>query len=1035
MNRSVPALVHDRFVAQARLRPDAVALRCEGAALSYGELDRRSNQLARALRRRGIGPESLVGLLVERSFDMLVGILGILKAGGAYVPLDPAYPEERLAYMVADARVQLVVTHAHLAALAGDAALLRLDHDRDRGGDESDAPVPWPAAPEQTAYVIYTSGSTGKPKGVQIEHRQIARLFSGTEAWYRFGEHDTWTLFHSFAFDFSVWEIWGALAYGGRLVVVPSTVTRDAIAFRRLLVEERVTVLNQTPSAFHQLIEADQRAPDPLSLRLVIFGGEALDLAALRPWYARHADDAPRLVNMYGITETTVHVTYRPLSAEDADHGGGSPIGAAIPDLTLHVLDERGRPVSPGVIGELFVGGAGLARGYLRRPELSAARFVPSPVGDGERLYRTGDLVRLLADDTLDYCGRADHQVKIRGFRIELGEIESALFDQAGVREAVVLAREDSPGQKRLVAYVTGEVSTGALKQALSSRLPDHMVPSSIVRLDDMPLTHHGKLDRRALPPPPLHSGQYTAPIDALQDALVHIWQEVLGVDDVSIHDDYFELGGHSITTMQLIARVGSTLSLKLKPRTLFEAPTVASLAIRLRSAKAGEGPSITPVLDADRGGRFPVTPSQEHYAIRALHRINPCIARRFVGALQPEVLARVLVEIARRHHAMRARFSVVDGAAWQRFEEAGTVPLPFEDLAGLPHDDQTEVLRAHVRRAIDTPFDREQGPLFRALLLRTAADDHLLLFSIDHIVFDFWSIGVFDRELRALYHAFVADQPCPLVDLRVDIAAYTQWQRHHFTPARVAEHEAFWRRLLEGAPREIALPFDRPSAGQPRTEQLSITLDVELTRAVGAAGRSQGGFFVMMWVALMASLFEWTGQEDLVAGTVYANRDRLEAQDLIGCFINFLVLRTRVRAGETLGQLCERIRGEIMDALEHSELSHTTVVESLRVPHTPARNPLCNVVLQLEQSPTVVADERVPHISTAPLPPFPLAVDRVDLRFLATLTGEHAAIDLHYNAERFERSSMEAMARRYLDTLRLLVDEPERRLLGPSPA
>ncbi|MGV8409435.1 amino acid adenylation domain-containing protein, partial [Pseudomonas aeruginosa] len=510
---AVQGTLQQRFEEQARQRPQAVALILDEQRLSYGELNARANRLAHCLIARGVGADVPVGLALERSLDMLVGLLAILKAGGAYLPLDPAAPEERLAHILDDSGVRLLLTQGHLLehlprqagveVLAIDGLVL--------DGYAESGPLPTLSA-DNLAYVIYTSGSTGKPKGTLLTHRNALRLFSATEAWFGFDERDVWTLFHSYAFDFSVWEIFGALLYGGRLVIVPQWVSRSPEDFYRLLCREGVTVLNQTPSAFKQLMavacSADMATQQP-ALRYVIFGGEALDLQSLRPWFQRFGDRQPQLVNMYGITETTVHVTYRPVSEADLEGGLVSPIGGTIPDLSWYILDRDLNPVPRGAVGELYIGRAGLARGYLRRPGLSATRFVPNPFpgGAGERLYRTGDLARFQADGNIEYIGRIDHQVKVRGFRIELGEIEAALAGLAGVRDAVVLAH-DGVGGTQLVGYVVADSAEDAerlresLRESLKRHLPDYMVPAHLMLLERMPLTVNGKLDRQALPQP-----------------------------------------------------------------------------------------------------------------------------------------------------------------------------------------------------------------------------------------------------------------------------------------------------------------------------------------------------------------------------------------------------------------------------------------------------------------------------------------------------------------------------------------------------
>jgi amino acid adenylation domain-containing protein len=591
------ACIHQRFQAQVERTPHAAAVAFGDAALSYAELNRRANRLAHHLRALGVGPDARVGLCVERGLEMVVGLLAVLKAGGAYVPLDPDYPDERLRHTLADSRPVLLLTEAALRgrfAGAGVPVLTLDDGAPAWAAAPAHDPGPDGLTPDHLAYVIYTSGSTGRPKGVAVPHAAVARLFAATEPWFGFGPRDVWTLFHSFAFDFSVWEIWGALLYGGRLVVVDRETARSPADFHRLVCREGVTILNQTPSAFRALIAADAASGEPHALREVIFGGEALETATLRPWFARHGDRRPRLVNMYGITETTVHVTFHPLAAADAERSGPGPIGRRIPDLRAYVLDRGGEAVPIGVAGELYVGGAGLARGYLGRPGLTAERFVPDPFGavPGARLYRTGDLARWRADGTLEYLGRNDQQVKIRGFRIEPGEVEARLAEHPAVRDAVVVAREDTPGDRRLVAYYVAREPVGAdlLRAHLGERLAEHMVPAAYVPLDAIPLTPNGKLDRAALPAPDGDAyarGGYEAPVGETEAALAEIWAEVLGVERVGRGDNFFELGGHSLLVIHLIERMRQR-GLHAEVRALFVAPTLAALAAEVGERTPG---------------------------------------------------------------------------------------------------------------------------------------------------------------------------------------------------------------------------------------------------------------------------------------------------------------------------------------------------------------------------------------------------------------------------------------------------------------
>ena len=577
--------LHERFEERVRLGPDRVAVACDGESLTYSELNQRANGLAWRLQSLGVGPDVLVGLRTERSLDLVVGVLGILKAGGAYLPLEPAYPQERVQFMLDDSGVEVVVTETAFASdlESTSARLVLLDRERDEAEQAPDTGV----TPENLAYVIYTSGSTGKPKGVLISHSNVTRLFDATEGWFEFGPDDVWTLFHSYAFDFSVWELWGALLYGGRLVVVPYLVSRSPEDFRELLLREQVTVLNQTPSAFRQLIQADADAGPPATtaLRYVIFGGEALELASLRPWIERHGDRQPQLVNMYGITETTVHATYRPITLDDLESGTGSVIGVPIPDLRLLLLDPHGAPAPVGVPGEIHVGGAGVARGYLNRDQLTAERFLPDPYSsNGGKLYRSGDLARRLENGELEYLGRIDDQVKLRGYRIELGEIEAVLTGHPDVTECAVIAREDIPGDKRLVAYVVADrATTDDLRTHLKRHLPDYMIPAQFTQLPKLPLTANGKVDRNALPAPDHEASgaraQHVAPRTPTESRIAAIWGEALGIPSPGIHDNFFEVGGHSLKAAEIVTKLRSALKVDVGMRHLFEQPTIAGLA------------------------------------------------------------------------------------------------------------------------------------------------------------------------------------------------------------------------------------------------------------------------------------------------------------------------------------------------------------------------------------------------------------------------------------------------------------------------
>jgi amino acid adenylation domain-containing protein len=586
------------FEEQVRRAPNDVAVTCEQLNVTYCELNTRANELAHLLRSLGVGPEAIVGIRMERSIEVIVALLATHKAGGAYLPVDLTCPRERLAFMLEDASALVLLTQTSLLTdlPPTKARVVCVDSpnqttSRDTACVEDPPPL---TKPDHLAYVIYTSGTTGKPKGTLVTHRNVVRLLSATDSWFRFSELDVWTFFHSFAFDFSVWEIWGALLFGGRLVIVPYLVSRSPEAFYQLVSTEHVTVLNQTPSAFYQLIQAEETVGlKDLALRYVIFGGEALAMRRLRPWYERHRDRPPKLVNMYGITETTVHVTYRPLSQKDLN--SGSVVGEPIPDLQVYILDAQNERVAIGGEGEIYVGGPGLARGYLHCPDLTAERFIPDPFGEkpGARLYRTGDLGRFLPGGEIEYLGRIDHQVKIRGFRIELGEIESSLCQHPSVRDAVVLALEEVFGEKGLAAYVVLDepVATSELRGYLKKRLPEYMVPTVLTILDKMPLTCNGKVDRKALSTheqQPAPSQDCVPPQTEMELTITRILQEVLLLKQVSAEESFFDLGVHSLLLTRMHRQLCKELERHIPIVSMFEYPSIRSLARHLSQPSNG---------------------------------------------------------------------------------------------------------------------------------------------------------------------------------------------------------------------------------------------------------------------------------------------------------------------------------------------------------------------------------------------------------------------------------------------------------------
>ncbi len=934
--------INELFEKQVEITPDIVAVVFENEQISYRELNRRANQLAHYLVELGVKPDSLVAIGVERSIEMVMGILSILKAGGAYVPLDPGYPIDRLSYIIKDSAPMALLTHSSLkdrwCDLPESIPVIEVDSDTLLWeGCSSSNPKNLGFTSDCLAYVIYTSGSTGTPKGVMVEHGNVVRLFSTTEEWYHFAANDIWTLFHSYAFDFSVWEIWGALLYGGRLVVVGQILSRSPEEFYQLLCQQEVTILNQTPSAFRQVIDAQAGSMQSHVLRKVIFGGEALEVGILKPWFERNDTKETQLINMYGITETTVHVTYHPLDPIDTKYYVDSPIGSRIPDLYIYILDANGKPVPIGVAGELYIGGAGVARGYLNMPDLTVERFMPDPFTKkpDARMYKTGDLGKWVPDGTIEFLGRNDFQVKIRGFRIELGEIESRLSEVEGVKEVVVLAREDIPGEKRLIAYYTvretsEEITAEDMRSSLANQVPEYMLPSAYMALEEIPLTPNGKIDHKALPAPDddaYSRGVYEAPVGKVEEALSRIWSELLNVEQVGRHDNFFELGGHSLLAVQLIERLRRN-GLKTDVQSLFTSSTLKDLAVIIGKDETSEEvppnlilpdcdsltPDLLPLVTLEQGDIdqiiratpggvaniqdiYPLAPLQEgiffHYLMGG--ESDPYVVLSLWAFECRELLDGFLTafqSIIDRHDILRT------AVLWEDLPEPVQVvwrkaTLPIEEVLLDPSaGDAADQMRERFSRG-NFRMDIRKAPMMHTFIARDDRDGRWLFAWLSHhLIDDNTTMKIFSQELDAYLAGEESSLPAAL-PFRNYVAQTRLGVSHE-------EHEAFFREMLSDV-EEPTAPYgllDVRGDGSD-IEEATYAIETSLSMRIRDCGKklrvSTASLFHLAWARLLSSL---SNCDDVVFGTLLFGRMQggEGADRVMGMFINTLPVRIHVK-------------------------------------------------------------------------------------------------------------------------------------------
>ncbi len=1021
--------VHQLFEEQVEKTPEAVAIAFGEQRLTYAQLNERANRLARYLSKRGVGPEVLVGLSVERSLELVIGLLGILKAGGAYVPLDPGYPSNRLGFMLEDSAARVVLTHESLAESLpeGHFKRLRIDADGAEIGRERGENPASQATPRNLAYVIYTSGSTGTPKGVAIEHRNVVALLAWARECFSDEELGGVLASTSICFDLSVFELFAPLVWGGKVLLA-----QNALELPRLPTAGEVRLVNTVPSVMAELLRMGSL---PASVETVNLAGEPLATSLVREILQRGT--VRRVLDLYGPTEDTVYSTCAARSAE-----GPATIGRPISNKRVYILDPRLESVPVGVTGELYVAGAGVGRGYLNRPELTAERFLLDPFrSGGERMYRTGDRARFLPGGDIQFLGRLDNQVKIRGYRVEIGEVEEALTRHPEVRACAVAARQEASGDKRLVGYVVAkdenQPTVTALREFLKATLLDHMVPSAFVFLDALPLTPSGKLDRCALPDPepvrPDLEERFVAPRTPNEEILAGIWSHVLGVAKIGINDDFFALGGHSLLAMQIISHARNEFHLEIPLRDLFSSPTVARLA-RAIAQRQAETSSATaqPITRRSSAGPAPLSFAQQHlWILDRLHSGVPLYniprALRIRGRLDVEALGRALNTIEQRHEVLRRAFPEVDGQPVQALAPPRASSLPIVDLDALGEVDVDEAVRRIAEEEARSRFDLARGPLLRTKLLRLAEQEHVLFVTVHHIVFDGWSADLFDQELATIYEAYQGGRPSPLSPLPIQYADFAVWQRQWLSGKVLEEQLSYWKGQLEGAPALLELPASRSRSpvqtNRGRMEIISIT--GELAREIRALGQREGAtLFMTLLAAFKVLLLRNSGQDDIVVGSLVAGRNRSEIEGLIGFFVNTLVFRTDLSGDPTFRALLGRVREVAIGAYGHQDLPFERLVEELNPERTLSYSPLFQVMVTLENAP------RSPlRLGGATVTPLPLGVETTKFDLTASFedTGEEIRASFLYSTDLFEASTIRHLLGQFRNLLEGIASDPDR--------
>lgn len=1032
--------VQQLFEAQVERTPDAVAVRYGEHQLTYFELNRKANQLAHYLRQSGVGPEVRVGTMIEPSVEMIAGLIGILKAGGAYVPLDLAYPPQRLRFMVEDARIHLLFTQQrHLEALGLDRVnAVCVDTDRETIEKQSDRNPAVVTTADNLAYIIYTSGSTGTPKGVSVSHRAINRLVFNTNYIDWDPATDRVAQASNSSFDALTFEVWGALLHGALLVGVSKDVALSPQGLVRQIEAQQINVMFLTTSLFNQIVGAHPQAFK--SLRYLLVGGEAADPKSMNQALQKGAPE--HLTNIYGPTESTTFALSYPFTTP-VERAQTVPIGGPIANTQAYVLNRYLQVVPAGITGDLYLGGDGLARGYWERPQLTAEKFVPHPYSQkaGDRLYFTGDVANYRPEGAIEFAGRRDEQIKLRGFRVELGEIETALSGYPGIREQVVIVREDQLGDRRLTAYIVTELeqqlSAGELRQYLQEKLPPYMVPAAFVELPALPLTANGKIDRRALPAPEASNAcdldSYTAPRDAFEEEVIRIWSEVLMIDPIGAHDNFFDLGGHSLLAIQLISKLRESFKVEIPLRTLFDQPTPAELSMALQSALRCEEPAVaaTSIAPVPRTQSLPLSFAQQRlWFLDQLQPNSPAynvpVAFRLTGKLDVEAFRSSLNEIVARHESLRTCFPMERGRPVQVINEPSAVIVDETDLSHLGEPERAAQARTLINAEAESSFNLASGPLFRSRIIKLKDDECILLLTMHHIVADGWSLGVLMKELKQLYAMELSDGGGRgLPELAVQYADYAVWQRERMQGEQFERELDFWRAELKGSPESLELTVaEGPRRGQNNrgaTERLTIA--GELTSEIKETSRREGvTLFMFLLTAFYVLLHYYSKRDDIVVGVDVANRNHSGTESVIGLFVNQVVMRADLSGNPNFQDLLARVSAMTLRVYAHQDFPFDKLVDGLKLERQLGRNPLFQVMFGLQNLPNW--SKELPGLSLTPLH-IETETTIFDLSLYMAETDQKLIGWMRYSTDLFTPETIRQMIDRYQAILQRVVAEP----------